>query len=101
METNLLRQATLNEEVGCSRNSDDCITACNVIRTINAITVQLKASIIEYKVNASASLVTEIPDSLPQLAEVVPKNVLLSRSEVITASGLKRFDLFLGHIDEQ
>jgi len=101
METNLLRQATLNEEVGCSHNSDDCITARNVRRTVNAITVQLKASIVEYEVNASASLVTKIPNSLPQLTEVVPKNVLLGRSEVIAASGLKRFDLFLGHINEQ
>jgi hypothetical protein len=101
METNLLRQATLDEEVGCSRNSDGCITARDIIRTVNAITVQLKASIIKYEVDASAGLVAKIPDSLPQLIEVVTKNVLLSSSEVITASRLKRFDLFLGHINEQ
>jgi len=71
-----------------------------IIRTINAIAVQLEASIIENEVNAPASLVTEILDSIPKLMEVVPKNVLLGCSEVIAASGLKGFDLILGHVDE-
>ena len=100
METNLLRQATLNEEVGCSHDSDGCVIACDIIRTINAIAIQLEASIIENKINAPASLVTEILDGVPKLMEVVPKDVFLGCSEVIAASGLKGFDLFLGHINE-
>ena len=100
METDLLRKATLNEEVGCSRDSDGCMVVCDIKRTINAIAVQLKASIVENKVNTPTSLVTEILDSIPQLMEVVSENVLLGCGKMFAASGLKRFNLFLSHINE-
>jgi hypothetical protein len=100
METNLLRQATLDEEVGCNRDSDDSTSAGYIIRTINTIAVQLEASIIENEVDASASLVTEILDSLPQLTKMISKDVFLGCSQVVTASGLKGFNLIFGHINE-
>jgi hypothetical protein len=46
-------------------------------------------------------LFTKILDSVPQLIEMISEDVFLSRSEVVTTSGLKRFDLLFGHIDEQ
>jgi hypothetical protein len=72
----------------------------DIIRTVNTIAIELEASIIKNEVDTTASLFTKILDSLPQLTEMVSKDVLLSCSQMVTASGLKGFDLIFGHIDE-
>lgn len=76
------------------------MSAGDIIRTINTIAIELEASIIKNEVDTTASLFAKILDSLPQLTEMVSKDVLLSCSQVVTASGLKGFDLIFGHIDE-
>ena len=76
------------------------ITMCDIIRTVNTIAIQLESSIVKNEVDASASLLAEVLNTIPQLMEMVSKNVLLRCGQVITASGLKRFDLFLGHVNE-
>ncbi len=72
-----------------------------VVRTVNAIAVQLETRIIENKIDAATRLVAEFLDTVPQLIGMISKDVFLCRSEVITTSGLKRFDLLFSHIDEQ
>ncbi len=99
METDLLRQATLNEEVGWI-GGQMTLHLQDIIRTIDTIAIQLEACIIKNEVDATASLFTKILDRLPQLTEMVSKDVLLSCSQVVTASGLKGLDLIFGHIDE-
>jgi hypothetical protein len=81
-------------------SQDDLTSAGGIIRTINTIAIELEASIIKNEVDATASLFTKILDSLPQLIEMVSEDVLLSCSQVVTASGLEGFDLLFGHIDE-
>ena len=72
-----------------------------VIRTVNAIAVQLETRIIKNKIDAATGLITEILDRVPKLVEMISKDVFLCRCEVITAGRLKRFNLLFSHIDEQ
>lgn len=71
------------------------------IRTVDAVTIQLKSSVIKHKVNSTARLLTELFHTLPKLAKMITKNIFLGGSEMVTAGGLERLNLLLGHVDQE
>ena len=71
-----------------------------LIRTKDTVAVELESSVVQHEINATASLPAEIPHDLPEARKVISKDVLLGRSEVVTTSRLKLFDVFFSHVDE-
>jgi len=69
--------------------------------TINEIAVQFEPSIIQHKINPTASRSLEGLHRVPQLRKVAPNDILLRRRKVGTPGGLETFDLLLGHVDKQ
>ena len=67
-------------------------------RTVNHIAVELEAGVVEDKVNSTA---IQTPNEIPKLLDVVTENVLLSRSESVTAGRLELLDVLLGHLRER
>jgi hypothetical protein len=70
-------------------------------RTIDAIAVQFKSSVVEYKIYSASCLVPDIFDAVPKLVEMISKNIFLGGREVVASCRLKRLDLVLGHIDQK
>lgn len=71
------------------------------ILTIDTVTVQLKPSVIEDKIDTAASLLADISEAFPDSIEVVSEDILFGGGEMIAASGLEGFDLLFGHVDEE
>ena len=81
VEVHFARDAGLDEPVG-----------------VDAVAVQLKAGVVEHKVDAAAA---HVADQVPQAAQIVAEDVLLGRCEVLAARRLDLLDVFLGHVDQQ
>lgn len=102
MKANLIRQSTLDEEVGWTKYQNKPGSKSTINRrTIDTITVQFEASIIKNEVYSPAGLLPKLPDVVPQTVHVIAKNVFLGGCEGIPTGRLKRFNLILGHIDQK
>ena len=106
VEPDLLGKATLDQEIGytlqpCTLVTDaDLAVRVNVL-TIDEVTVEFETGIIKDKIDPSSTLTLEFFHRLPQLGEVVIKDVFLGPSELFAAGSLQPLDLLLGHVDEQ
>lgn len=69
--------------------------------TIDTITIQFESSIIQHEIDSTARLFTEDLDAFPEFVEVVSEDILLGCCEVVTARGLKGFDLLFRHVNEE
>lgn len=78
VEANLGREPRLDQKVG-----------------IHAIAIELKAGIVEDKVNPTA---LEIEDRVAELVKIITEDVLFRRSQVFAARRLEFLDVFFGHL---
>jgi len=106
VEPDLLGKATLDQEIGYTLQPCTSVTDTNLVVTINDLTidevaVKLETGIVKDKVDPSSTLVLELFHGLPQLGEVVVKDVLFGPSELFATGSLQPLDLLLGHVDKQ
>jgi len=100
MESNLRCKSTLNQEIGFNGTSAWDQDRRQKKLTVNAITVQFEASVIENDVDSATSSLSEHFDAFPESVDIITQYVLFSGGKVITTRRLERLDLLFRHIDE-